>query len=281
MPGETYRDPLHFGEQTNTRRLPVIATLCVRWIARALVGVALVHPAPGAAQATPDYAREARWADEVVPQIVVGDAVWLATPSRARVLAIHTEPAGKAKGGVIVVHGLGVHPDFGVAGALRSALVERGFATLSVQMPVLAADAPREQYRAVLPLAQERIGAAVHWLRARGFAMVAIVSHSMGATMTDAYLARRDAARIEAWAPLGMPVAFGAPPRQPVLDVIAQDELAEVVAAAPLRRSALPGDGCSAQVTIRAADHYFGRQQQELTAVIAAFLDRVSEGRCG
>ena len=30
-----------------------------------------------------DYAREERWAQEIVPSIVVGDAVYLATPARA------------------------------------------------------------------------------------------------------------------------------------------------------------------------------------------------------
>src|SRR4051812_11647065 len=45
----------------------------------------------------PDDARESRWADEVVPQVVVGDAVWLHTPHRARVLALYARPAGDAK----------------------------------------------------------------------------------------------------------------------------------------------------------------------------------------
>jgi DNA-binding CsgD family transcriptional regulator len=39
---------------------------------------------------------------------------------------------------VIVVHGLGVHPDRGLINPLRSQLAEQGYATLPVQMPVLA-----------------------------------------------------------------------------------------------------------------------------------------------
>jgi hypothetical protein len=88
-----------------------------------------------------DYAREERWAQEIVPALVVGDAVYLATPSRAKVLAILTQPAAGAKAGVIVVHGLGVHPDWGLNGGLRTGLAEAGYITLSVQMPVLAATA--------------------------------------------------------------------------------------------------------------------------------------------
>jgi len=39
--------------------------------------------------AASDEAREERWAREIVPQVVVGDAVWLATPQRSNVLALY------------------------------------------------------------------------------------------------------------------------------------------------------------------------------------------------
>ena len=67
-----------------------------------------------------DYAREERWAQEIVPSLVVGDAVYLATPARERVLAILTVPPGAPAGGVVIVHGLGVHPDWGLIGGLRT-----------------------------------------------------------------------------------------------------------------------------------------------------------------
>src|SRR4029453_18980936 len=122
-----------------------------------------------ATAATPDYAREARWASEVVPQIVVGDAVWLTIPDRPRVLAIFTDPAGTPKGAGVVVHGVGVHPDWNLIGDLRTKLADRGYATLAVQMPVLAADAPRDAYRELFSDASDRVGAAFAWLRAKGF----------------------------------------------------------------------------------------------------------------
>ena len=111
----------------------------------------------------------------------------------------------------------------------------RGFATLSVQMPVLAADATRDDYRGTLPEAGERIAAAIAYLRGKGIAKVAIVSHSIGATMVNAYLARPDAAPIVAWAPVGMFGEFAAPPREPVLDVVAERDFPEVLAAAKSR----------------------------------------------
>jgi len=243
------------------------------------MAVACVVEPAFAAPAT-DSAREDRWAKEVVPAIVVGDAVWLATPSRAKVLAILAMPTERPKGGAILIHGLGVHPDFGMIGDVRALLTDAGYATLSVQMPVLAAGASRDDYAIALPAAEERIEAAIAFLRAKSIAPIAIVAHSFGAVMTDAYLARGNAVRIDAWVPVGMLADFRADPREPVLDVVAASDFPEVLAAAPLRAKRLPRDGCSRAVTIDGADHYFGTRQKELAAAIAAFLDRVAARQC-
>jgi len=95
--------PAHPRAPRRRRCAAAAGALAVWWLA---AGTALA--------ATPaDYFREDRWAQEVVPGLVVGDAVYLATPSRPRVLAILTEPAGAAKGGVVVVHGLGAFRSHG------------------------------------------------------------------------------------------------------------------------------------------------------------------------
>jgi alpha/beta superfamily hydrolase len=227
-----------------------------------------------------DYAREERWAQEVAPAIVVGDPVYLATPSRAKVLAILAEPPGAAKGGVVIVHGLGVHPDWGLNGGLRTRLADAGFVTLSVQMPVLAADATRDDYGPTLPEAAERIAAAIRYLREKGLRKVAIVSHSYGATMVNAYLARPDALAIDAWVPIGMFGTFDAKPKEPVLDIIAEHDANEIRADHKRRAREPPGDACSRQLTIDGTDHYFDNRLPRLAATIAAFLERVFGGGC-
>src|SRR6185312_11855804 len=98
-----------------------------------------------------DYAREDRIVAEIVPAIVIGDPVYLPTPRRPRVLAILTMPQQTPLGGAVIVHGLGVHADWGLINGLRTDLAEAGIATLSVQMPVLAADAPRATTRRSIP----------------------------------------------------------------------------------------------------------------------------------
>ena len=120
--------------------------------------------APGGA----DYAREKKWADEVVPGLVVGDPVYLQTPrGHHKFLTLFT-PASTGKA-AIVVHGMGIHPDWGMIGILRTDLADRGFATLSIQMPVLAADAKGDAYPPTFPEASERIAEAVGFLKAKGY----------------------------------------------------------------------------------------------------------------
>mgnify|MGYP003339299715 CR=1 FL=1 len=149
----------------------------------------------------PDYAREKRWADEITPTLVVGDPVYIAQPGGHRFLALYTE-AKPSRAAVIVVHGLGIHPDWALIGALRSDLPDAGYTTLSVQMPVLAADALAESYGELSGDASERLAVATAFLRTKGYRKIALVSHSMGARMVNHYLVNGGAGDIDAWVAL-------------------------------------------------------------------------------
>ena len=245
--------------------------------AASMLALIVVGCAPALAA---DYAREERWAQEIAPAIVVGDAVYLSTPLRPRVFAILAERAGIPKGAVVIVHGLGVHPDWGLNGGIRTRLADAGFVTLSVQMPVLASGATRDDYRATLPEASQRIAAALRYLREKRVAKIGIVAHSFGATMVNAYLASPGALDIDAWVAIGMFGSYDAKPKEPVLDIVAERDFDEVRAAATQRAGDPTRMKCSRSMTIADTDHYFDNRQAELAAAIGAFLERVFEARC-
>jgi pimeloyl-ACP methyl ester carboxylesterase len=249
-------------------------------LSRALAGLLVVYSTLAGAAVTADESRERRSAEQIVPQLMVGDAVWLATPHHPKVLALYVEPLPATRNAVILVHGMGVNPDWNLIGVLRMALAELGFATLSVQMPVLGADAPRNDYNAVFPDAGERLDAATDWLRARSYERIAVVSHSMGSAMVNAWLAARKQAHIDAWVPVGLLVDFAAPPTLPVLDVVAEHDFPEALAFITTRAPRLRDDGCSAPLVIGGADHYFGNAAPRLAKSIKPFLDRVFDGGC-
>lgn len=230
----------------------------------------LLPPAPSFAQA--DYAREQRWADEVVPGIVVGDPVWIAAGSGRKFLAIWT-PHPQPRGAVIVVHGLGLHPDWGLIGVLRSQLPDAGYATLSVQMPVAAAGAKADRYPPLFPEAAQRLAAAVEWLRGKGVRRVAIVSHSMGARMTGHFLAREGG--VDAWVAIGMAGEFALPEkfRAPVLDLYGEHDYPGVLESVPGRVAAIRKIRGSGQVQVAGADHFFAGMEAELVRQVRQFLE--------
>ncbi|HLD14213.1 MAG TPA: DUF3530 family protein, partial [Burkholderiales bacterium] len=94
--------------------------------------IALLLAVSASAFAAPDYPREKKWADEITPGLVVGDPVYLEQKNRHKFLGIYTE-ATNTRMGVVVVHGAGIHPDWGMIGTLRQRLPDYGYATLSIQ----------------------------------------------------------------------------------------------------------------------------------------------------
>ncbi|MBK6982944.1 MAG: DUF3530 family protein [Betaproteobacteria bacterium] len=231
---------------------------------------------PAAAQ---DYARERRWADEVVPTLVVGDAVWLETTSGRKFLAIHA-PAAKPRGAVVIVHGIGVHPDHGVIGALRTRLTDLGWTTLSIQMPVQASDARSEAYYPKLfPEAIDRIARAGAWLAGQSGKRPALVSHSLGSWMANEYFDTTADSPFVAWACLGLTGGYSLAtwfsPR-PILDVYGENDLEPSVSAAWRRRVTLAtAPEGSRQAMIAGADHFYAGKEEELSRTLDAWLSEV------
>lgn len=220
-----------------------------------------------------DYAREQKWADEVLPSVLVGDPVWLAQANGHKFLGLYT-PAANAKAGLVVVHGIGVHPDWGVIGILRQQLPEAGYATLSVQMPVLKVDAKVDDYPPTFDEAAERLRLAVQFLKDKGYAKVAIVAHSLGTKMTYHYLSRTPDAPVAAWVALSVPAAPDmAKLKLPVLDLYGQNDLAHVLDNAGKRKAGLKQKG-SAQVVLPGADHFYEGKDAALLEQVRGWLDK-------
>lgn len=223
------------------------------------------------AEPVADYAREKKWADEIVPGLVVGDPVYLQTPrGHHKFLTLFT-PADTGKA-AIVVHGMGIHPDWGMVGTLRTELADRGFATLSIQMPILAADARGEAYPPTFPEAAERIAEAVAFLKAKGYKQIAIVSHSMGSRMSRAYMTGKPDPAVKSWASLGISVDDYKTVKRPILDLYGDNDLPQVLADAGKRKQSLAAKG-SRQVMIARADHFFTGHESEMVAAVADFLN--------
>ncbi|MGH8674228.1 MAG: DUF3530 family protein, partial [Burkholderiales bacterium] len=240
---------------------------------RALALLIALVVAAGTAAAQ-DYEREKRWGAEVVSNLVVGDVVQLRLPSGRDFLALHTERKD-APAAVLLVHGVGVHPDHGVIGMLRVALADAGYTTLSIQMPVQKSDAQLEDYYpTVFPEAVERIRAASRWLRDKRYPRLVLLSHSMGSWMANVYYEQTSDPPFAAWLCLGLTGGFGGMRnvRVPVLDVFGENDLAPVLRADWRRRLTLHSIDGSKQVRIAGADHQYVGREKELAAALRGFL---------
>jgi pimeloyl-ACP methyl ester carboxylesterase len=239
----------------------------------------LCAPLLALAQQQPsDYAREKRWAEEIVPSIVVGEPVWLDAPRTEKFLAIHsgTKDAKEAKGAIVLAHGLGVHPDHGLIGELRTRLADAGYTTLSIQMPILAADAPAARYPVLFWEADARFAAAVSYLWRKKYRRIVLVSHSMGSRMANHYVATHPKLPLSGWISLSISNGEYArlkPVKFPVFDVYAENDLDPVLRGAEKRAAMLKRMRGSSQTMMFATDHFFAGKEKELVMLIRLLLE--------
>ena len=249
-------------------------TWAMRRLLLPLLSAALLSAALPFAASSQDFEREQRWKSEVLANLVVGDAVDLKGPAGRTFLGLYAD-GRKEQPAVLLVHGRGVHPDHGVIGILRGALADRGYATLSIQMPVLGAEAPiRDYYPALFPDASARIAAGRAWLSTKGHRQVVLLSHSLGSWMSQYHLEQGAAAPFVAWvcmghgAELAKPGAIGVP----VLEIYGESDYEVVLKAVAARRDGIGRLPRWQQRMISGADHFYTGREAELAEQIAAFM---------
>ncbi|NWG86927.1 MAG: DUF3530 family protein [Hydrogenophilaceae bacterium] len=221
-----------------------------------------------------DYAREKKWADEILPAVLVGDPVYLELPNKHRFLGLYAE-AAKPKAAVIVVHGIGVHPDHGLISPLRQQLADAGYTTLSLQMPILKVDAKPEDYPPTFDEAAQRLEKAAAFLKQKGYQKIALVSHSLGCRMSYRYLSSRPDAPIAAWVAIGTSVVDDTSKlKMPVFDLYGQNDLPAVVKNAPKRAALLKGRAGSLQQQVPGANHFFEGLEGNLVEAVRGYLDQ-------
>ena len=239
-----------------------------------------------------DLAKEKRWSDQIVDFLVDGEPLSLNIDGH-KFLAIYTpESTGKPVGAVILLHGMGAHPDWPqVISPLRTSLPESGWATLSLQMPILPNGANEIDY---IPLFKEvpgRIKAGIDFLYKKGIKRIVIIGHSIGATMAVNYLANMSSPRVSALIVIG---TTGSRPEServldnvislkkiklPVLDIYGSEDLEVVISSARGRADAIAktGNTISRQVRIKGSNHFHIGHETELLETIVTWLTKIGD----
>ena len=255
-------------------------------VPRALISILLSLFATSLFAATlSDTEKEARWAEQIVPSLLDGEAVWLDDGQGHKFLGIYTPVDGGGKRAVILMHGIGAHPNWAdVIYPLREGLLENGITSLSIQMPILANDAGDAEYSTLYDEVPWRVQSAVDYLKDSGYDKIDIVAHSMGARMADYYLSRKSTVGVNSAVLIGLGNSSNsswpgcidalARLRVPVLDLYGEKDLDTVLNTAQERASsgAKNKSGIYRQMEVDGANHFFQGHEDELKRVVIDWL---------
>lgn len=236
-----------------------------------------------------DTAKEKRWEEQIVPSLMVGEAVKLKADG-TEFLGLYAPNTDKHfYGGVILIHGIGAHPAWPqIIEPLRIDLPEHGWSTLSIQMPILPNEANLQDYLPLMPEAPARIQAAVDFLKAKGVNNIVIVAHSMGTSMANIYLSNKPDKSVHAYVAIGMSNPF---PKQydnakalatmqlPILDLYGSQDLEVVKSFAAARAQSGKANKRYSQVRIEGADHFFTDMQDTLVRRVRGWLMKNASGK--
>jgi pimeloyl-ACP methyl ester carboxylesterase len=176
-----------------------------------------------------------------------------------------------------------VHPNWPqVIYPLRVGLAERGWATLSIQMPILANDAETAAYVPLFAEVGPRLDAALTWLQQRSLKPIALVAHSMGSTMSTYHLSNTPDIPLAGYVTIGMGgnakyaemdveqrlAAIGLP----MLDMYGERDLQNVLDGAGARAAAASGNPRYSQQVIEDAGHFFDGRDDILVETIDKWL---------
>ncbi len=230
-----------------------------------------------------DREREKRIANQIVDAIFDGDPVMLNT-DEGEFLGIYTEAEDTEKA-VIVMHGRGFHPDWvDTVQPLRVGLIDYGWNTLSIQMPVLGKEAKYYDYVPIFDEAIPRIQSAIEYLQQQGNRQIVLIAHSCSVHMTMHYLEHQGDDEVDGFIGIGMgatdykqPMAKPFPLEKlsvPVLDIYGAKDFPAVHRFAPrrLRLITQAGNPASKQLVVEAADHYFTDRGDVLLEAVADWL---------
>jgi predicted alpha/beta-hydrolase family hydrolase len=173
-----------------------------------------------------------------------GQAVWLDDGKGKFFSVFNPDQSGQPKGGVILLHDAGSHPDKQqVMRPLRHWLPLHGWATIAIQLPPIERPADYLKHQATI---EKRINSAISYIRNKGFDNLVLLGHGSGAMAASKYLSGESSPFLHAF----VAISLGIPPGQksensiinqlekinlPILDIYGGDDLDNVVQTAQKR----------------------------------------------
>jgi dienelactone hydrolase len=235
---------------------------------------------------------EKRIAKQLVEGPTAQEVLWSEVSGREFVMLYQGYHSEQVKGALIILHQMGAHPDWPqVINPIRTRLPDLGWATLSIQLPVLSPEQAIADYGLTLNNAKRRVRAAVKLLRKRGFLNIIVIGHSFGAATAANALSDNDLKDVKAFVGISMQAPQFLSPRLkllkqlqaidiPILDIYGSDDNSKILREVDDRRLAAQKNANESyqQVSIEGAGHYFTGFEDVLVRRMNDWMTRTSEG---
>ena len=230
-------------------------------------------------QADPlDYSWEKHISSGIIDKAEVTELFWLETMENSFVALFNRQKTEETKNAAIILHSIGGHADWPeVISPLRNMLPEFGWATLSIQLPVISPENNIEEYGKTFQETNQRIISSVKELRRRGFSKIIIIGHGFGALSSLVYLEKGSSKYIDALVAISLQDYVYIKPsinllrliekiKVPTLDIFGSLDFKEGVESSPDRRLAAKKSGnyLYSQIEIEGADHMFSNMENNL-----------------
>ena len=229
---------------------------------------------------------EKRISTGLMDKAEASDFFWLGSTDSSFIAIFNRHKGEEEKGAAIILHSVGGHADWPeVISPLRNMLPEFGWATLSIQLPLISPEKNIEEYGKTFEETGNRILLATRELRKRGFSKIVIIGHGFGALSTLVYLGKGNSENIDAFVAISLQNYVYIKPRinllrlikkikTPTLDLYGSLDFKEGIESAPDRRlaSKKSGDDLYMQIEIKGADHSFNNMEKELVKQIIKWI---------
>ena len=244
------------------------------------------------AESKSDLAKEKRWEEQIVPSLLVGEAVKLKADG-LEFLALYAEhTTEKALGAAIILHGMGVHPAWpDITDPVRMALPDHGWQTLSLQMPILANDVTEEKtYAPLFDEVPARIQAGVDFLKSKGIKNIVISGHSIGNVMALHYLSKQPDPAVKAMIAVAGGPGYKKDPRTdiagnfskvniPYLEIYGSEDEKRIHDAVKERAGIARKSGKKyTEIKVAGANHFFTGMQETLIKRMRGWLSKNADG---
>ena len=229
---------------------------------------------------------EKRISTGLMDKAEASDFFWLGSTDSSFIAIFNRHKGEEEKGAAIILHSVGGHADWPeVVSPLRNMLPEFGWATLSIQLPLISPEKNIEEYGKTFEETGNRILLATRELKKRGFSKIVIIGHGFGALSTLVYLGKGNSENIDAFVAISLQNYVYIKPRinllrlikkikTPTLDLYGSLDFKEGIESAPDRRlaSKKSGDDLYMQIEIKGADHSFNNMEKELVKQIIKWI---------